>query len=133
MRIGRTLCNGLVLAGVVFGTGVRSQAQSTPVEAAKMFLEAFNAGDNAKAAALSDRPQVIPERSGNLAFLGQFCELPDDVAFTVEYSVRTAQTAVYEMLGLDRKPPPMYKGSHDLRTLREAILTLHGFGVNPAH
>ncbi len=80
-----------------------------------------------------DRPQVIPERSGNLAFLGQFCELPDDVAFTVEYSVRTAQTAVYEMLVLDRKPPPMYKGSHDLRTLRDAILTLHGARVNPAH
>jgi oleate hydratase len=32
-----------------------------------------------------DRPQVIPERSKNLAFIGQFCELPDDVVFTVEY------------------------------------------------
>ena len=33
-----------------------------------------------------DRPDVIPEGSVNLAFIGQFCELPDDVVFTVEYS-----------------------------------------------
>jgi len=33
--------------------------------------------------------------STNLAFLGQFAELPDDVVFTVEYSVRSAQIAVY--------------------------------------
>jgi hypothetical protein len=59
MRIGRTLCSGLVVAGVVFGTGVRSKAQSTPVEAAKMFLEAFNAGDNAKASALSSSSGVV--------------------------------------------------------------------------
>jgi oleate hydratase len=45
-----------------------------------------------------DRPQVIPEKSKNLAFIGQFCELPDDVVFTVEYSIRSAQTAVYSLL-----------------------------------
>jgi myosin-crossreactive antigen len=42
-----------------------------------------------------DRPQVVPARSKNLAYIGQFCELPDDVVFTVEYSIRSAQTAVY--------------------------------------
>ena len=31
-----------------------------------------------------DRPQVVPSGSNNLAFIGQFCELPDDVVFTVE-------------------------------------------------
>ncbi len=51
-----------------------------------------------------DRPPVIPDRSKNLAFIGQFCELPDDVVFTVEYSIRSAQTAVYSMLGLNRTP-----------------------------
>jgi myosin-crossreactive antigen len=30
-------------------------------------------------------------------------ETPDDVVFTVEYSVRAAQMAVYELLALERK------------------------------
>ena len=72
-----------------------------------------------------DRPHVIPERSKNLAFVGQFCELPDDVVFTVEYSVRSAQTAVYGLLGLKRTPPPVYKGTHDVKVLLEAYRALH--------
>lgn len=72
-----------------------------------------------------DRPDVVPERSKNLAFLGQFCELQDDVVFTVEYSIRSAQTAVYQMLGLDREPPKVYKGSHDPRILLKAFHALH--------
>jgi oleate hydratase len=72
-----------------------------------------------------DRPQVIPDRSTNLAFIGQFCELPDDVVFTVEYSVRSAQTAVYSLLGLKRTPPPVYKGHYNPRILLKAFRTLH--------
>ena len=45
--------------------------------------------------AKGDRPRVVPERSKNLAFYRTILELPDDVVFTVEYSVRSAQTAVY--------------------------------------
>ena len=37
----------------------------------------------------------IPEGFENLAFIGQFCEQPDDVVFTVEYSIRSAQAAIY--------------------------------------
>jgi oleate hydratase len=73
-----------------------------------------------------DRPKVVPEHSKNLAFVGQFCELPDDVVFTVEYSIRSAQTAVYALLGLSRTPPAVYKGNHDLRILLKAFLALHG-------
>ena len=73
----------------------------------------------------SDRPQVVPYDSKNLAFIGQFCELPEDVVFTVEYSVRSAQTAVYALLGLNRTPPAVYKGSHDPRVLLNAFLMLH--------
>jgi oleate hydratase len=73
-----------------------------------------------------DRPDVIPERSKNLALIGQFCELPDDVVFTVEYSIRSAQTAVYSLLKLNRKPPPVYKGQHEPRILLKAFLALHG-------
>ncbi|MER5811032.1 oleate hydratase [Streptomyces sp. NPDC002033] len=72
-----------------------------------------------------DRPQVVPEESTNLAFIGQYAEVPDDVVFTVEYSVRTAWTAVAGLLGLDRRPPPVYKGQHDPKVLVEALQTLH--------
>ena len=76
-----------------------------------------------------DRPQVIPEGSKNLAFVGQYCELPDDVVFTVEYSIRSAQTAVYSLLGLEQKAPPVYKGEFNPRVLLEAFLALHEIGV----
>jgi oleate hydratase len=72
-----------------------------------------------------DRPLVIPEGSTNFAFLGQFCEMPDDVVFTVEYSVRSAQTAVYELLGLDKIPPAQYKGLHDVNVMYQAIKAMH--------
>jgi oleate hydratase len=79
--------------------------------------------------ARGDRPEVVPDGWANLAFTGQFCELPDDVVFTVEYSVRSAQTAVYTMFGLNRQVPPVFKGQHDLRALFDAFTTLHGIGV----
>jgi len=76
-----------------------------------------------------DRPQVIPEGSKNLAFVGQYCEIPDDVVFTVEYSIRSAMTAVYSLLGLNREPPSVYKGQFNPRVLLEAFLALHEIGV----
>src|ERR1700721_4522058 len=76
-----------------------------------------------------DRPHVVPERSKNLAYIGQFCELPDDVVFTVEYSIRSAQTAVYSLLGLDRVVPPVFKGTHDPRILLRAFESLHAINA----
>jgi oleate hydratase len=78
---------------------------------------------------MGDRPQVIPDGSKNVAFVGQYCELPDDVVFTVEYSIRSARTAVYSLLGLDREAPPVYKGQFNPRVLLEAFLALHEIGV----
>ncbi|TFU05873.1 oleate hydratase [Polymorphobacter arshaanensis] len=72
-----------------------------------------------------DRPQVIPAGATNFGFVGQYCELPDDVVFTVEYSIRSAQTAAYALLGLDRAPPPVYKGAFDPRVLLSAFRALH--------
>ena len=72
-----------------------------------------------------DRPQVVPRGSKNLAFIGQFCELPEDVVFTVEYSIRSAQAAVYALLGLKREPPAVYKGKFDPRVLYRAFMALH--------
>jgi oleate hydratase len=72
-----------------------------------------------------DRPQVIPEGSKNLAFIGQYAEIPDDVVFTVEYSVRTAQTAVFGLLNLDKEVSPFYKGQHDPAILFNALKMMH--------
>ena len=75
-----------------------------------------------------DRPPVIPHGTGNLALMGQYCEIPDDVVFTVEYSIRSAQTAAYALLGLDRKPPAVYEGKLDARVMARAFMALHGDG-----
>lgn len=75
-----------------------------------------------------DRPEVLPGGWKNLAFTGQFVELPDDVVFTVEYSIRSAQAAVSRLLGLNAEPPPVYKGQFDPRVLLKAFKALHGIG-----
>ncbi|MDZ4374585.1 MAG: oleate hydratase [Phenylobacterium sp.] len=74
--------------------------------------------------ALGDRAPVRPPTIHNLAFIGQFCELPEDVVFTVEYSVRSAQTAVYGLLDLDAPIPPIYHGDRDPAVLFESSMTL---------
>lgn len=75
---------------------------------------------------LNDRPLIIPEGSKNLAFIGQFVELPGDVVFTVETSVRTAMTAVYKMTHLDRPVDPLFQGQFDIRMLKAGLLTMTG-------
>ena len=70
----------------------------------------------------SDRPLPVPSGSRNLAFISQFVEIPDDVVFTVEYSVRAAQMAVYELLGIDRKIPPVTPHAKSLHTQFEALI-----------
>jgi len=67
-----------------------------------------------------DRPLVRPAETTNIAFIGQFCEIPDEVVFTVEYSVRSAQIAVYSLLGIDKEVSPIYKGTHDAKVLFES-------------
>jgi oleate hydratase len=70
----------------------------------------------------SDRPQPVPADSKHFAFIGQFVEIPDDVVFTVEYSVRAAQIAVYELLDIDRKIPPVTPHSKSLQVQFEALV-----------
>lgn len=64
-----------------------------------------------------DRPSVIPKGSTNLALLGQFVEIPRDTVFTVEYSVRSAQMAVHELMGTKEKVTNVYRGEHDIGVL----------------
>ena len=68
-----------------------------------------------------DRPQVRPEGSENFAFIGQFVELPDDTVFTVEYSVRSAQTAVYSLFETGLSPTPLYRGFTDRHVVGQAL------------
>ncbi len=70
----------------------------------------------------SDRPIPVPVGSKNLAFISQFVEIPDDVVFTVEYSVRAAQMAVYELLGIDRKIPPVTPHDKSLHVQFKALI-----------
>ncbi|RVW04319.1 oleate hydratase [Rhodococcus xishaensis] len=60
-----------------------------------------------------DRPKVIPDGAENFAFLGQFTNLPEDVAFTIEYSVRGAMLAVYTLFDVTAPIPPIYHGLLD--------------------
>ena len=49
-------------------------------------------------------PEVIPSQKGNLAFVGQYVEVPDDTVFSMEYSVRSAQMAVFGLMSIDKAP-----------------------------
>ncbi|KAG0645637.1 Fatty acid Hydratase [Hyphodiscus hymeniophilus] len=71
-----------------------------------------------------DRPEVIPKESTNLALLGQFVEIPRDTVFTVEYSIRSAQIAVHELMKTKHKPKDIYKGEHNPKVLVEALRML---------
>jgi len=73
-----------------------------------------------------DRPKVVPDRSANFAFLGQFTELPEDIVFTVEYSVHGAMHAVSTLLGADHPIPPIYHGILDPAAALGAARTLVG-------
>jgi len=70
----------------------------------------------------SDRPLPVPRDSKNLAFVSQFVEISDDVVFTVEYSVRAAQMAVYALLGVDREIPPITPNDKSIRMQFEALI-----------
>lgn len=60
--------------------------------------------------AKGDRPEVVPAGTANMAFIGQYCEIPDDVVYTVEYSIHSARLAVASLLGFANEIHPTYKG-----------------------
>jgi len=73
--------------------------------------------------AMSDRPRVVPEGSTNLAMISQFAEIPEDMVFTEEYSVRAARMAVYKLMGIDKDICPITPHSKKLRTKWNAVKT----------
>ena len=75
-----------------------------------------------------DRPDVLPEGASNFAFIGQFSELPDECVFTVEYSVRSAQTAIYGLFKTGKEILPIYDSIHQLDILIKAMRAINRCG-----
>ena len=73
---------------------------------------------------IGDRPNVIPKAARNFAFLGQFAQTPKDCVFTVEYSVRTAQMAVYGLFNTEKEVHPMYESTHNPKYLLDALIAI---------
>ncbi|AQP41317.1 67 kDa Myosin-crossreactive streptococcal antigen [Streptococcus gallolyticus] len=71
---------------------------------------------------LGDRPDVVPAGSTNLGFTGQFCEVPEDVVFTEEYSVRASRMAVYQLTGSRREVAPVKPIRYDARMILGAAV-----------
>jgi oleate hydratase len=71
--------------------------------------------------AKSDRPLPVPANSRNLALVSQFVEIPDDVVFTIEYSVRAAQMAVYELLKIKRAVPAITRHDKSFSVLVDTL------------
>ncbi len=73
---------------------------------------------------MSDRPKVVPEGSTNCAMISQFVEIPEDMVFTEEYSVRAARIAVYTLFKVkNKKICPVTPYKKNPRILKEALKT----------
>lgn len=71
--------------------------------------------------AKSDRPEVLPKHSTNLAFTGEFAEQPYQMIFTEQSAVRSGEIAAYHFAGVPMDnlvKPPRY--DKDPKTLLKA-------------
>ena len=67
---------------------------------------------------------MVPDRAANFGFLGQFVEMPEDIVFTVEYSVHTGMLAVYSLFEVDPEISPIYHGLLDPKVGKQAVQCL---------
>ncbi|MGX4599943.1 oleate hydratase [Faecalimicrobium sp. JNUCC 81] len=73
---------------------------------------------------MSDRPNVVPKGSTNFAMISQFVEIPEDMVFTEEYSVRAAKIAIYTLFNVaDKKICPVTPYKKDPKVLLQALKT----------
>jgi oleate hydratase len=71
-----------------------------------------------------DRPSVVPKGATNLGLIGQYVEVPQDIAFTIEYSTRTAWEAIHTLLKRGPAPPAVYQAEYDPSALLDALMVL---------
>lgn len=74
---------------------------------------------------MTDRPAVVPEGSTNFAMISQFVEIPEDMVFTEEYSVRAARIAVYTLMEITKPICPVTPYVRDPRVLKKALETTY--------
>lgn len=75
--------------------------------------------------AVGDRPDVVPKNSKNLVFVSQFAEMPFDMVFTEQYSIRAAQKAVYHFMGIpESQMTPVHHYEKDPKVLLKATKTM---------
>ncbi|MCF7836216.1 oleate hydratase [Candidatus Gracilibacteria bacterium] len=72
----------------------------------------------------NNRAKIIPRGYSNLACIGQFCEIPKEIVFTIEYSIRSAQIGVNSLLNLKREIPPIYEGYRYPKAIYNAVKTV---------
>ncbi|WP_396136395.1 oleate hydratase [Clostridium sp. SHJSY1] len=75
---------------------------------------------------ISDRPKIVPEGSTNFALISQFVEIPEDMVFTEEYSIRAARIAIYTLFNIKEKEickVTSYKNSP--KVLKNALMTTY--------
>jgi oleate hydratase len=68
-----------------------------------------------------DRPSPVPINSTNLGLIGQYVEIPREIAFTIECSVRSAWEAIHILLKRGPPPPPVYQSQYDPKALFDAL------------
>ena len=68
-----------------------------------------------------DMPSPVPAGSTNLGLIGQYVDMPREIAFTIECSVRSAWEAILTLLKRGPTPPRVYQGQYDPKALFGAL------------
>ena len=68
-----------------------------------------------------DMPPPVPESATNLGLIGQYVDMPREIAFTIECSVRSAWEAIRTLLKRGPAPPPVYQAQYDPQALFGAL------------
>ncbi len=73
-----------------------------------------------------DMPPPVLERATNLGLIGQYIDMPKEIAFTIECSVRSAWEAIHTLLKRGPAPPSVYQGQYDPKALLAALKVFLG-------
>jgi oleate hydratase len=73
-----------------------------------------------------DMPPPVPEGSTNFGLIGQYVDMPKEIAFTIECSVRSAWEAIRTLVKRGPAPPPVYQGQFDPKALFNALMVFVG-------